>query len=198
MRGTMWLMALSCGILLSSGCCGFLRNGSCGSGCGCESCGPCDGECGSTGGPVRRPYRQRVYADDGGGCGNCGGRETCGECGNECGGCCCQRNFCFHPLRWFGSLFYCGTWCAPNCGNTYWGEGISDPPACHDPCSRGGQWTGHGGCANCNRGGMHESAEESPVMDGAALQDDPLPEPTPAPKTPTKAMRRLPPDNYQR
>ena len=31
MRGTMWLMALGCGILLSSsGCCGFLRNGGCG------------------------------------------------------------------------------------------------------------------------------------------------------------------------
>ena len=32
MRGTMWLMALGCGIILSSsGCCGFLREGGCGS-----------------------------------------------------------------------------------------------------------------------------------------------------------------------
>ena len=87
---------------------------------------------------------------------------------NDCGGC-CQRNFCFHPLGWIGSLFYCGTWCGPSCGNTYWGEGISDPPACHEPCSRGGQWTGHGGCASCNHGGMHESGDMSPVMDGAEL-----------------------------
>ena len=53
MRGTMWLMALGCGLLLSSsGCCGFLQNGGCGRGCGCDSCGTCDGECG----PVRRRF----------------------------------------------------------------------------------------------------------------------------------------------
>ena len=38
-------------------------------------------------------------------------------------------------------------------------------------------------------GGMQESGEMSPIPESAALEDDPLPEPTPAPKTPTKATR---------
>jgi len=197
MRGTMWLMTLGCGILLSSGCCGFLANGSCGGGCGCQRCNSCDGDCGPACGPVRRPYRERASADDCGDCGNCGARGSCGQCDNECGSC-CQQNFCFHPLRWIGSLFYCGTYCGPSCGNTYWCEGINDPPACHEPCNRGGQWTGHTGCASCNHGGMHESGEVSPVLEGAPLQDDPLQEPTPAVKAPTKAMRRPPADSYER
>ncbi|MGO9109094.1 MAG: hypothetical protein ACLP9L_07675 [Thermoguttaceae bacterium] len=200
MRGTIWLTALGCGILLSSsGCCGFLRDG----GCGCESCGRCEDGCGPTCGPVRRPHRERIYGDDCGECSNCGARVSsggdgnCNACGDECGGC-CQRNFCFQPLRWVGRLFYADTWCGPSCGNTYWGEAISDPPDCHDPCNRRGQWTGRGGCASCNRGGMHESGEMSPVPDGAPLQDEPVMEPTPAPKAPTKATRRPPTDNYDR
>jgi hypothetical protein len=36
---------------------------------------------------------------------------------------------------------------------------------------------------------MQESGEMSPIPESAALEDDPLPEPTPAPKTPTKATR---------
>src|SRR5208283_1513673 len=100
MRGSMWLMALGCGLLLSSsGCCGFLQNGGCGRGCGCETCGTCEGECG----PARSPRRERVCADDCGGCATCGSRggcntcgprggcNTCGECGDDCGNC-CQRN----------------------------------------------------------------------------------------------------------
>ncbi len=212
MRGTMWLMALGCGILLSSsGCCGFLRDGGCGRGCGCESCGPCDGDCGPTCGPVHRPYRERIHGDDCGQCGaSCGPihrpcRERiygddcgeCGGCGNECGPC-CQRNFCFHPLRWIGSLFYAGTWCGPCCGNTYWGEGISDPPDCHDPCNHGGHWTGHGGCASCNHGGEPEGDDFSPGADGVPLPGDPVMEPTLAPKAPTSATQRAPAYNYQR
>lgn len=195
MRGTMWLMALGCGILLSSsGCCGFLRQGDCGRGCGCESCRPCDGDCGPTCGPVRRPVRQRIYSDDGDGCGS---GSCCPSCGKCCDECCCQRNFCFHPLRWIGSLFYCGTWCGPCCGSTYWGEGISDPPDCHDPCNRNGHWTGRSGCASCNHGGGYQESDVSPVPDGATLQDDPVLEPTPAP-APTKVGRRPANTNYDR
>ncbi len=199
MRGTMWLMALGGGLLLSSsGCCGFLRDGRCGQGCGCEGCDRCDGDCGPTCGPVGRPHRQHIYGDDGGRCGDCG---NCGSCCDECGTC-CQRNFCFHPFRWIGSLFYAGTWCGPSCGNTYWGEGISDPPDCHDPCNRTGQWTGRGGCANCNhgggyQGGGYQGGDMSSLPDGATIQDDPPLEPTPA-LAPPKATRRAAPSNYDR
>ena len=175
MRGSMWLMALGCGILLSSsGCCGFLRDGGCGRGCGYESCGSCESDCGPACGPIRRPSRQRIYGDD------------CSECG-ECGSC-CQRNFCFHPLRSIGKLFSWGTWCGLNCGNSCGGES-SD--GC-ESCSHGGPWTGRGGCTSCNHGGVHESSDISPV------QDDPVMEPTPAVKAPTKATRRAPAANYDR
>jgi hypothetical protein len=198
MRGAMWLTALGCAILLSSsGCCGFLRDGGCGRGCG-DSCGGCEGDCG----PVRHPLRERVYSDDCGECSNCGARTACGscgscsECGDECGSC-CQRNFCFHPFRWIGRLFYCGTWCGPSCGGTYWGESVSDPPDCSDPCTRGGHWTGRTGCANCNHGATHDSGEMSPASDGPTVQEDGVLEPAPPLKTPTKA-RRTPANSYDR
>jgi hypothetical protein len=184
----MWLMALGCGILLSSsGCCGFLRNGSCGQGSGYESCGRSYGDCGPTCGPVDRPYRQRIYGNNGGGCNACGD-----ECGSSC-----QSNFCFHPFQWIGKLFYAGTWCGPSCRNTYWGEVVSDPPACREPCNCNGQYTGRSGCASCNRGAaMQESGDMSPYPTGTMLPDDP--EPIPAPQTPTKAMRRPAADSYDR
>jgi hypothetical protein len=202
MRGMMWLMALGGGIMLSSsGCCGFLRDGSCGRGCGCESCGGCEGDCGQIYGPVRHP--RRVYADDCGECASCGTHahcgacESCGECGDECGGC-CQRNFCFHPLRWFGKLFYAGTWCGPCCGNTYWGECVNDPPACHEPCNHDGHWTGRSGCSSCNHGGMQESGNMSPSPDAGPGQDEPSMQPTPAVSARPKATRRAAADNYER
>jgi hypothetical protein len=150
----------------------------------CGECGNC-GECGSG----------RVARGNCGECGNCGARGGCGECCDD--GCCCQRNFCFHPLRWIGRLFYCGTWCGPSCGNTYWGEAVSDPPDCCDPCSRDGHWTGRRGCAQCNHGGMQESDDMTPLPDGAALQDDPGMQPTLAPPA-TKATRRAPDYKYDR
>ena len=71
MRGTMWLAALGCGILLSSsGCCGFLQNGGCGRGCGYQSSGACDGDC-PTCGPAGG--RQRIYGNYD--CSTCGGGE---------------------------------------------------------------------------------------------------------------------------
>ena len=119
-------------------------------------------------------------------------RSSCGECGDDCGAC-CQRNFCFHPLRWIGSLFYAGTWCGPSCGNTYWGEGISDPPACHEPCNRGGQWTGRSGCASCNHGGdarrrRHVAGYPRARRSRTIRCWNPR-----RPQTPTKATRRLRP-----
>jgi hypothetical protein len=211
MRGTMWLIALGCGILLSSsGCCGFLGHGCCGGGCGCESCGPCEGDCGPACGPVRRPFRERVCADDCGGCGSCGPRGGCGACGGcggcgSCGGCCdecggcCQGNFCFHPLRWLGGLFYTENWC----GNGCCGEAICDQPGCHEPCDHCGHWTGPGGCASCNHGGayeggVYEDGEMSRVPNRAPLRDSPVMVPTPAGKAPAKATRLAPTYSYER
>jgi len=189
MRGTMWLTALGCGILLSSsGCCGFLREGV----CGCQSCGQSDGDCGQ----VRRPYRERIYGDDGCQCSSCRNNASCNECADECGSC-CQRNFCFHPLRWIGGLFYAGTWCGPSCCGFYRGEVIDDPADCCDPCDRVGRWTGRGGCATCNHGGVQESGDLSPIPEGATLQDDPVMDPVPT-KVPPKATRRASPSNYGR
>lgn len=248
MRGTMWLLALSCGIVFSSsGCCGFLGRGGCGGGCGCESCARCDDDCCPTCGTARHSRRQRVDSDDGdegGTCsrgGACGARANCGECGDECGTCstcgtrkscgecgdecgtCCHSNFCFHPFRWIGKLFYSGTWCGPSCGDTYWGEGISDPPACHDPCNCNGHWTGNGGCASCNheggyegsegystgstgrrgcascnRGGGYQGGDAPSAAEAAPADDDAGLEPTPAPKAAAKTPRRAADDNYQR
>ncbi len=196
MRGTTWLIALGCAILLSlSGCCGFLHNG----GCGCQSCGGCEGECGPACGPVHRPYRQPVYADDCGGCASCGRCASCGEgggCSDDCG-CCCQRNFCFNPFRWIGGLFCVNTWCGPRCCNVYRGEVLDDPADCCEPCDHAGHYTGRPGCASCNRGGMQEGGDMSPLPEGATLQDDaPALQPTPAP--PPKATRRIPPVDYGR
>jgi hypothetical protein len=36
--------------------------------------------------------------------------------------------------------------CASGCGEVYWGEWNSDPPACCDHCDNCGTWTGHGDC----------------------------------------------------
>jgi hypothetical protein len=108
-------------------------------------------------------------------------------------------------LRWIGRLFYAGTWCGPSCGDAYWGEVVSDPPACREPCNRNGQWTGRSGCASCNHDGMRasgemrESGDMTPAPEGATIQEDPLQEPTPAPAlAPTKAMRRPAADSYDR
>ena len=133
-------------------------------------------------------------------CPHCGVAHGCGECGDGCGSC-CQSNFCFHPFRWIGRLFYCGTWCGPSCGERYWGEGISDPPACHEPCDQDGHWTGHSGCASCHhggsRGGEYEDGEVMPAPEGTPIQNDPALEPAPT-KAPIKSSQRAPTANYER
>ena len=136
-------------------------------GCGCESCGPCEGDCGPTCGPVRRPCRERVYADD------CGGmRQRCGAAAALVAvatvaamnaAVAASATSASIPCGGSEACSIAGTWCGPSCGNTYWGETISDPPDCHEPCNRGGHWTGRSGCASCNHGGMHESGDMSPV-----------------------------------
>jgi hypothetical protein len=180
MRGSLWLLALGCGLMLSaSGCCGYMG--------GCGHCGDTCGGCG--GGPVyHRPVRQ-ACGDD------CG---SCGPCQNDCDPCCgncCQRNFCFHPFRALSRLLFVDSWCGSRCGGC---------GSCGDTCdscgsggsapSMGGQYgytsAPRPGCKNCNRGGnSYENAEMSSAPDGDVMEGDASPEPTPAPTT-TKTSRR--------
>ena len=131
MRGSMWLLTLGCGLMLSaSGCCGGYMHGGCG-GCGCDTC--CDS------GPIygRRPVAQRGCGDD---CGTC--QDNCDSCCDTCDGC-CQRNFCFHPLRWLGNALFVNTWCGPRCGSGYCG-GCGESSGCCGGCDggNGGQVSG--------------------------------------------------------
>jgi hypothetical protein len=73
---------------------------------------------------------------------------------------------------------------------------LDDPADCCEPCDHAGHYTGRPGCASCNRGGMHEGGDMSPLPEGATLQDDPPLQPTPAPAP--KASRRAPPVDYGR
>lgn len=150
MRGSNWLLALGCGLLLSaSGCCGYQCGGGCGG--GCNECGTCAG-----GGPIygRRPLSQAACGED---C--CSG--PCDNCGCDDG---CQRNFCFHPFRWIGGLFYSNTWCGScgggcGCGNGCDGGYASQGAGGYSGGSSGGYSEGYSGyasgrpgCKNCNRG----------------------------------------------
>jgi len=116
-------------------------------------------------------------------CGDCddGCDDACGPtCGRPCGrGTCCDRPAC-GPLSFIFSIFNCNTWRGPSCGERYWGDFYTDPPACHDPCdscgnytgrsSYGGSWGsvrgyssgGSGGGCNCNK--------------NRVLDDQPIPE----------------------
>ena len=97
--------------------------------------------------------------------------DCCDEpCGRSCGrGVCCDRTPC-GPLTFIFSIFNANTWRGPSCGERYWGDFYSDPPACHDPCDRCGNYVGRsaygndwgsvrgyssgvsgGGCSNCNK-----------------------------------------------
>jgi hypothetical protein len=109
-----------------------------------ECCAPCDDSCGES---CEEP------------CGRTYGRGTCGD------------RTVRGPLTFIFSIFNCNTWCGPSCGERYWGDFYSDPPACHDPCDRCGNYVGRstygndwggmhgyssgasggGGCSNCNK-----------------------------------------------
>ena len=187
MRGSAWLLALGCGLMLSaSGCCGNMN----GCGCGGNTCGDCGGECGPG---YRRPLRQANCGED---C--CGPtRNVCDSCGcDNCNGC-CERNFCFHPLRWLGSAFWSNTYSGGCCGG---GSGCDGGCGCSGgdggyydggSTSQGssGYTTGRPGCKNCNRGGSSYDGEMSAPADGEMVPGGATPQPTPAP--PPKTSRRI-------
>jgi len=184
MRGSIGWLALGCVLALSmSGCCGGMNGGGCG--CGYNAC--CDG------GPVygaNRPVSRQGCGDE---CGTC--RDGCDPCGNDC----CQRNFCFHPFRWIGRLFWADTYCGSGCGGC--GESCDSCNSCGGTpaaaghysnstggYSSGGYSTGRPGCKNCNRGQGAYDGEMSAPADGEVIEDNASPEPTPAP--PPKTSRR--------
>lgn len=69
---------------------------------------------------------------------------ACNECGPHPGQPCTDGYGECGILPW---LFH-GKSCGKGCGEVYWGEWISDPPDCCDPCDQcTGDWTGpHGFC----------------------------------------------------
>lgn len=126
---------------ISSGCCvtkqcgiggygghggGLLAAAGCGDCCGgCDSydhgCSDCASDC-NTGSPGTFPAS----------CGNC----VTGHCGGASG----------MLLPLLSTKLACGS----GCGGIYWGEWISDPPACCDPCNDCGGWVDE---PCCNYGG---------------------------------------------
>lgn len=51
------------------------------------------------------------------------------------------RRLCCHGSAFCGPPIHCRS-CYHGCGETYWGEAISDRVACHDPCDCCGNWCG--------------------------------------------------------
>ena len=192
MRGTMWLAALGCGILLSSGCCGFLQNGGCGRGCGYQSSGSCDGDC-PTCGPAGGPVRQRIY----------GNRRLqhvrrWPELRRE------SRQLLpeqlLHsplPLDW--ELVLCRHLVRPKLRQHLLGRGgqrsagLPRSVQSQRPMDRSQRLRKLQSGRDAG-----ESGNMPAVPEGAMLEDDPQPEPTLAPQAPTKAMRRPAADSYDR
>jgi hypothetical protein len=135
-----WLCAVAAiTVLASGGCCCLCPSpckscvADCGPSCG-PACGPsCGPSCGPRGGAhacclcIPKPI---VW------CGNCNecGPSACEDCScpSDCGLLACMRR---HKS------------CGMGCSEIYWGEWLSDPPDCCDPCDQCyGQWTGHSGC----------------------------------------------------
>ncbi len=148
MAGQMWCGDGSCGPRkpLINVCTGPACGVGCDPGCGCEpgcaiepGCG-CEPSCGV------------------GGCG-----DACGvACG--CGNCPVGETLIF-GARAIGSEFRrllaplglccpCGSGCG-GCGELYWNEWHSDPPACCDPCDQCGNWVGP------SSAGVHATVEPS-------------------------------------
>jgi hypothetical protein len=136
---------------------------------------------------------------------SCG--DTCEEsCGTTCGrGICRDRTAC-GPLSFVFSIFNANTWRGPTCGERYWGDFYSDPPACHDPCDRCGNYVGRstygsdwgsvrgyssgsiGGGCNCNK---NRVMSDEPIMEEGRVTHPTTRvsrQPTPA-RQPSKAVR---------
>ena len=116
-----WALFVCASALLAGGCCCPDMGGS---GCGVGGCGPRRGG----GSLLCRPYEQRMADSN----------------SNHCGSCNTPTDCCNGGIK--GWLNNQATGCK-GCGDMYWGEWISDPPDCCDPCDQCGGFTGSGG--NC-------------------------------------------------
>jgi len=119
-----WLLVALGAVVLASGCCCPDMCG--GGGCGPQGCG-LGGRVLGRGSLCCRTYEQRM-ADS-----------TAYECGT-----CCKTVGCGGGIK--GWLRNQATGCK-GCGDIYYGEWISDPPDCCDPCDQCGGFSGSGG--NC-------------------------------------------------
>ena len=141
MKRALFVCLAVAGLAASTGCCG-------GFGVRCHhSCGS-EAACGSCAGPA--------VESCGGSCGGGGCDITCDE-GN------CGRG-CFNPLAplgWVVRLLGCGCPCGGCDRESYWGDFYSDPPACHEPCDRQGNWQGRG----CGCGGDGYSVKGNYITD---------------------------------
>ena len=121
-------------------------------GSGCAACYP---------GP--RPFRPGVLCDptpcpDGAcglsGCSHAGvacGTAECDPC-DPCGPCHYGHYSPLGPFAFVFRIFRPVTWVGPSCGERYWGDYLSDPPDCCDPCDCYGNYTGVN-MRNCPRRG---------------------------------------------
>jgi hypothetical protein len=121
------LPAILVALVSASGCC-----------CGGPNapCGPCG------------PFGRGLICKPGYGidCRARGCGPTCGpSCGPSCGpdAPCCKPSLTCSPCGgglkyWLNGRCYCG----PSCCERYWGEWISDPPYCCDPCNQCGHFVG--------------------------------------------------------
>jgi hypothetical protein len=211
-------LGLLAGVLTASSGCGLFQSLFCYRPCGattygdaCSCGGGCeDGSCGSCR-PARVAARRAVVADcdddcDGGCGGSCGrvsrvaGCRSCDPCSDPCGSGCIGRPWHRGPLSCLFALFTPNTWCGCGCGQRYWGDFYSDPPACQDPCDGYGNYAGGsgGGCRSC--GGGHgrrvRGNAGGDFEDGMTVEGDLVPQAdrvvTPTNRssgTPTKAVR---------
>ncbi len=128
---------LACCFLVSSaGCCTYCRPGYC-PGMVCDP-DRCAADCCE---PTCDPCRQ----------------QCCDPCGDSCCDPCCHEQCGYYsPYHHYGVLTFLGrifspyhSWYGRSCGERYWGDFYGDPPDCHDPCDRCGNFTGRMGyCDN--------------------------------------------------
>ncbi len=122
----------------------------CGGGCGGCGGGPCG---------ILGPPSGGGWYSGGGSCGMDGGCGGCGGCGVSGWGWAPGHGPVMGVLRLVRQALVCGF----GCGQVYWCDWISDPPACQDPCSFS---YGDGGCGSCTMGGCGGGCGEAVIESG--------------------------------
>ncbi len=169
-------LLVCCLLIGSAGCCAYCRP-ACYPGMVCDP-GHCAADCCE---PTCDPCCQ----------------QCCDPCGDPCG---YYGPYHHHGvLTFLGRIFSPYGWYGRSCGERYWGDFYGDPPDCHDPCDRCGNFTGRMGyCDNeCYGHGYPAMARhgraygvdcscDGPVMDMPPEQLKPA---TASDQKPRKAVR---------